>query len=423
MAAVMNRTSCRIRIPRRALVKALSEIKRVAPNRSAKPILQCVRLEGRKGRLHLAATNMEMTLSISLEAGGRLPACLVPVAELLARVQAGKDKTCSLELSEDHQQILLNGGRVRHAVPVMELDEYPPLPKKPRRRPPDLLVMPDALRSGLENALIATNREASRYALNAVLLERDADGTRLVATDGKRLIVQALPEVGGPWTGKTLIPWPLAQQAVRLLKSGRPDGDPVALTIVPPSGKTTDTTLFLEGPDWQLCGCAMDGSFPVYRDVIPGPGIQFIVPKLAFAETLREVAQAVTFESRVVRVEATREAVRMTVQSGHGSQADGEIPVEQILPPELASGPLRYVGGVIPGQISDALGTLEADTIAFEVVPGDALPPDPPIDSNPADPGETTAPQSPNRRLRPIQLTDAVQNPRTRWVIMPIVVE
>jgi len=68
MPAVMNRTSCRIRVPRKVLLKALAEIKRVAPSRSAKPILQCVRLEGRKGRLHLAATDLEMTLSLTLEA-------------------------------------------------------------------------------------------------------------------------------------------------------------------------------------------------------------------------------------------------------------------------------------------------------------------------------------------------------------------
>jgi len=420
MPAVVTRTSCRIRVPRKVLLKALAEIKRVAPSRSAKPILQCVRLEGRKGRLHLAATNLEMTLSLTLEAGGRLPACVAPVAELLGRVQAGRDKTCVLELSEDHQQIFLNGGRVRHAIPVMELAEYPPLPKRPRRRPPDLQIMPDALRVGLDNALIATSRETGRYAVNAVLLERDAEGTRFVATDGKRLIVQALPEVSGPWTGKTLIPRQLAQQAVRMLKSGRPDGDPVAVTIAPPSRGSADTMLFLDGPDWQLCGFAMDGSFPVYTDVIPGPGVRFIVPRLAFAETLREVAQAVTFESRVVRVVATREAVRLTVQSGHGSQAAGEIPVEQVLPPELASGPLCYVGGAIPGQISDALGTLEGDSIAFEVVRGDALPPDPPVDSNSAETGDTTKPQSPGPRLRPIQFTDAVENPRTRWVIMPV---
>lgn len=423
MPAVVNRTSCRIRVPRRALIKTLAEIKRVAPSRSAKPILQSVRLEGRKNRLHLAATNLEMTLSLTLEAGGRLPACLVPVGELLARVQAGKDKTCSLELSEDHQQILLNGGRVRHAIPAMELVEYPPLPKKPRRRPPDLQIMPDALRVALENALIATSRETGRYALNAVLLERDGDSTRLVATDGKRLIVQTLSEASGPWTGKALIPWTLAQQAVRLLKSGKPGGDPVAVTIAPPSRGSADTMLFLEGPDWRLCGFAMDGSFPVYTDVIPGPGVRFIVPRLAFAETLREVAQAITFESRAVRLEATREAVRLTVQSGHGSQAAGEIPVEQVLPPELARGPLHYVGGVIPGQISDALGTLEGDSIAFEVVPGDAAPPETPAEADAEQPGDPTAPKPTSPRLRPIQLTDAVENPRTRWVIMPIVVE
>ncbi len=423
MPAVMNRTSCRIRVPRKALIKGLTEIKRVAPNRSPKPILECVRLEGRKGRLHLAATDLEMTLSLTLEASGRLPACLIPVTELLARVRAGKDKTCSLELSEDHQQILLNGGRVRHAIPVMELSEYPPLPKKPRRATPTLQIMPDALQVGLEEALLATCREPGRYALDAILLERDADGMRLVATDGKRLIVQHLADVGAPWTGKVLLPRAFARQAVRMMNAGKTDGPPVSLCIVPPSRAGSDTMLFLDGQNWQLASHATDGSFPVYTDVIPGPGIQFIVPRRAFIDTLNEVTQATTLDNRAVRVEATREVLRLVAQSGHGSQAAGEIPVERILPPERADEPLQYVGGVIPGQIMDALDTLEADFVAFEVVPENVLLPERCHDAEHSDSLHENGTEPSKPSLRPIQLTDAVPNPRTRWVVMPLAVE
>ena len=92
-AEVVTRTSTcpstGLRIPRKRFVEALNRVKAVIPNQSVKPILQCVRMQTADGILQLAATDLELSVSVTLECVGDLPTCLVPCHELLQRIRTG----------------------------------------------------------------------------------------------------------------------------------------------------------------------------------------------------------------------------------------------------------------------------------------------------------------------------------------------
>src|SRR4051794_3395054 len=83
-------TASTIKVDRKQLVKALDQIKRVVPTRFGKPILRCVRIQAEKGRIRLAATDLETSVNISLWGDGELPECVVGCQDLLDRVKSGK---------------------------------------------------------------------------------------------------------------------------------------------------------------------------------------------------------------------------------------------------------------------------------------------------------------------------------------------
>src|SRR5438045_3944814 len=63
-------TASTIKVDRKQLVKALDQIKRVVPSKVGKPSLRCVRIQAEKGRIRLAATDLETSVNISLWGDG-----------------------------------------------------------------------------------------------------------------------------------------------------------------------------------------------------------------------------------------------------------------------------------------------------------------------------------------------------------------
>ena len=117
--------TCAAELSRAALVALLDRAKRVVPARFPKPILMCVHLEASESLLRLQATDGELSLFAQMPADGSLPACGVPLAELSRRLKASKHPTCSLSLSDDGERLLMNGGRVEHALQTYAPAEFP----------------------------------------------------------------------------------------------------------------------------------------------------------------------------------------------------------------------------------------------------------------------------------------------------------
>ena len=117
--------TCTAELSRSALVALLDRAKRVVPTRFPKPILMCVHMEVSENLLRLQATDGELSLFAQMPADGSLPACVAPLGELSRRLKASKHPTCSLLLSDDGERLLINGGRVEHALQTCDPAEFP----------------------------------------------------------------------------------------------------------------------------------------------------------------------------------------------------------------------------------------------------------------------------------------------------------
>jgi DNA polymerase-3 subunit beta len=269
-------TTIAIELSRAALVKLLDRAKHVVPARFPKPILTCVRLEASDGLLRLQATDGELSLYAHLPVDGELPACVVPLAELIRRLKASKHPTCSLSLSDDGQRLVINGGRVEHALQTFDRADFPVVPSQ--LNGDSIEVDAAELVHAVKVASHAVAKEPSRYAIDGILLESNEKGSRLVATDGRRLVMVELRNCG-ELGDQALLPHRFCRLIDKLTDR---DTDFLAIAVhreTNEKGESLPGRIFAAGPDWVLSTYECDGRFPIYRDVVPRSRSRFALPR------------------------------------------------------------------------------------------------------------------------------------------------
>jgi DNA polymerase-3 subunit beta len=349
-----------LEVSRATLVATLDRARHVVPTRFPKPILTCVHLEASENWLRLRATDGDLALFTQMPVDGELPACVVPFAELSRRLKASKHPTCSLSLSPGGEQLQINGGRVEHVLQTLPVDEFPPVPDVHAGQ----AVSIDAaeLCAGLRVTGLAVAKDTSRYAINGVLLESDDKGTRLVATDGRRLVLVGLHTVESEFAGRVILPGRMVQLIEKLTDKHT---DYLVVSVArqkAASGEEVPGHLFAAGPDWLLSTYEPEGRFPLYQDVMPRTHSKFAVEREALVESLSEVALATSDDSKMVRLDLSPQQVRLSAVSAGVGESSAALPA-------------RYLGGgdaVIhtafnPAYLLDALKSLAGDAVVIDI--------------------------------------------------------
>ena len=348
-----------IELSRAALVKLLDRAKHVVPARFPKPILTCVRLEAFDRLLRLQATDGELSLYAHLPVDDELPACVVPLGELIRRLKSSKHPTCSLSLSDDGQRLLINGGRVEHALQTYDTAEFPVVPSQ--LNGDSIEVDAAELVHAVKVASHAVAKEPSRYAIDGILLESNEKGSRLVATDGRRLVTVELRDAG-ELDGLALMPHRFCRLIEKLTDR---DTDFLAIAVhreTNEKGESLPGRIFAAGPDWLIATYECDGRFPIYRDVMPRSCSKFAIERSALAETLMEVSLTTNEESRMVRLDLGPQELLLCAEAPGVGRSEAKLRIEF-----LGGGDAMIRTAFNPAYLLDALKTLDSDAVVIDV--------------------------------------------------------
>ena len=382
-----------LEVSRATLVETLDRARHVVPARFPKPILTCVHLEASENWLRLRATDGDLALFTQMPVEGALPACVVPFAELSRRLKASKHPVCALSLSASKEQLLLNGGRVEHALQTLPVDDFPPVSDAYVGQ--TVSIAAAELVAALRVVEPAVARESSRYAINGVLLESDNQGTRLVATDGRRLVIAALRAVASKFTGRVILPGRLVRLIEKLTDKHT---DYLVLSVArqkAASGEEVPGHLFAAGPDWLLSTYEPEGRFPLYQDVMPRSHSKFAIDREGLVELLSEVALATSDDSKMVRLDLSPQQARLSAASAGVGESAAVLPVKF-----LGGGDAVIRTAFNPAYLLDALKSLTGNVVVID------------IDQN----GYGC-----DRKVfgKPVILY-AEHNPITHWTVMPV---
>ena len=249
-------------IAKEQILNGLQSVQNVVSTRTTLPILSNVLMRADGERLEFTATDLDVTVSCSVEAkvkkGG---ASTVPVKKLfgIARELGGSE----IDLEVDEKNICaVRCGPSFFKIHGLSADEFPPVQNM---KDDKKVVLPQAtVRGMLRKTSFAMSTDESRYVLNGIFLCLKDHKLTMVATDGRRLaLVEEEVDVSEKSQGEFIIPSKAVGELNRLLQE---KGD---VEIKFTENHAAFALKDEKAPAVQITTKLIEGNYPNYRQVIP----------------------------------------------------------------------------------------------------------------------------------------------------------
>jgi len=335
-----------IRLKRDELLAELVPMQGIVERRTTIPVLSHLLLTARDGRLHVAATDLDVSLVSSVAAEVKQEGALaVQARKFIEIVRSLVDETIQLAL-EGERSLRIKGGKSRFRIHGLPPSDFPTLPQVEGE--PRIAVPLAQFRRLVSKVLFAVSSEESRFQLSGALLHLAGKRVEMVATDGHRLalIDAALPIDAGE--DSVLVPRKALQELLRF------EGEQTL------EYRRAEHHLSFRAGEREMVCRILEGTFPDYERVIS-----------------RNNDKKVTCERRMLADAVARVAL-MTGERNRGVRidfADGEVTVAAANPDlgeatetlacEYGGGSIKI--GLNPDYLSQFLAAVETDKVLLEL--------------------------------------------------------
>mgnify|MGYP005841594307 CR=1 FL=1 len=306
---------------RRVLHEALQHVSRVVSGRTTLPILSNVLLEASGAELRLVAYDMEIGATSKVAVEAREKGAITVPARVLGDVVASlPDATVEME-SEDRSVLGLRCGHSEYTIHGLPAEEYPALPEVDGETVFE--ISQAGMRDLIRSTIFAASRDETRAILTGVLLERDGQAVKMVATDSYRLAVKTAPaeqvkHSAGEEKWQAIIPARGLQELNRML-------DPAATETPLQVHAGEQQMMFTVGP-YVLISRLIEGQFPNYGRLISREVTRTItVNREDLLGAIKRAAIVARTEASKLVFEARPEALTISAESGDVGRAREEL--------------------------------------------------------------------------------------------------
>ncbi len=314
-----------------------------------KPALKNLFLEAVDDGLVLRASNMEISIesrmdSVKVSEPGQ---CLVPARQLYELLKEISDPTVSLE--RDGDTVVLPTSSGKFEIVSSNAEEYPELNFEADGAGIELPL--DSLRELYAATEFACAKEATRYAMNGVLVRVADEKIHFVGTDGRRLALASMNlEEGKQAELEALIPNKSFHSAIRVIEGSKQDFVSVHFG---------ESGVLFTLPDVRVSIQKIVGSFPDFDTVIPRGTSNVVEINRSLLEANLRRARILTDDLNP-SVKISFEGSQAVVESQASGLGSGRSTMDVAL-----EGP----GGHIvfnPNYILEALKASKMDPVRFE---------------------------------------------------------
>jgi DNA polymerase III, beta subunit len=249
-------------IAKEQIINGLQAVQNVVSTRTTLPILSNVLLRAEGDKLELTATDLDVTVSSSVEAKVKKPgASTVPVKRLFGIIRELANSEIDLEVDDKHVCSVRSGASF-YKINGLSADEFPPLAKFKEEKK---VVLPQETVGGMmKKTSFAISTDESRYVLNGIFISLKDHKMTMVATDGRRLaLVDEEVDVSEKSQGEFIIPAKAVNELNRLLQ------DKGELEIRYTENQASFTLKDDKGSGVLIVSKLIEGNYPNYRQVIP----------------------------------------------------------------------------------------------------------------------------------------------------------
>jgi DNA polymerase III subunit beta len=342
-------TTMRITCSKAELARALSLVGRAVSTRATVQVLGGVLVRAGDGQVELAATDMELSLRLSVDcqvegegavvAPGRL---LIELARLLPESEV------VLEHNPDRGVLEVTCGPASYKLNTYSAEDFPKLPDVEAAE--TFTVERVALLETVARVARAASRDESRPVLTGILVRFEGGKLVMAATDSYRLSVKETELSGGQSSElEAIVP------ARALTELGRVAQDSAELQV----GVQENHVVFGAGDVW-LTSRRIDGQFPNYKQLIPETFEHEVrLPREEFLEVVRR-ASVMAQRNSPLRLSFAEGEVTVSAQTQEVGEAKETLPVP------FAGEPLEI--GFNPDFLRDGLESVEADEVALQLI-------------------------------------------------------
>lgn len=262
------------------ITPALQVASRISATRASVEALSGVLITAQEGKITIAASNQEQSISLPLTGSIQEDGEVVVPARLLLDVvrQLPGDKV-ELILGQGESELTVKGGSSKFNLRVLRAEDFPLLPD-PLKEGGISLPATEFLQS-IGRVSRSASRDETRPMLTGVLINASGDELTMVATDSYRLALK-----------KTILPGPISQDfeanipAKALEELGRIAKADEQLTLIIQESQA----IFLVGEATFYTGI-LSGQFPDFRKLIPEEyEHELEMPTHLFLEVARRVS-------------------------------------------------------------------------------------------------------------------------------------
>jgi DNA polymerase-3 subunit beta len=301
--------------PRDELAQRLAIVGRAVSTRGAVQILSGILLRAEAGELHLAATDMELSLRSSLpaEVEGE-GAVVVPGRLLLELSRLLPDSEVQIEHRSEEGMVQLTCGSATYRLHTYSAEDFPRLPDV--SAVDAFTVERESLLETVARVSRSASRDESRPVLTGILVRFEAGKLVMAATDSYRLSVKETPIVGDVPELEAIIPARALAELGRIAQGGAD----IELAV------HENQVLFGVDGVW-LTTRRIDGQFPNYRQLLPEAfEHELALPRAELLDVVRRTA-VMAQRNSPLRLRFADGELTVSAQTQEVGEASESLPV------------------------------------------------------------------------------------------------
>jgi DNA polymerase-3 subunit beta len=346
----------KLTISKEQLIAGLQAVQNIVSTRTTLPVLSNVLLRAEAGRLDLTSTDLDVTISSTVEATVEGPGAItLPAKKLFGIVRELPTQSVEMDV-DDKNMCRITSGASFYKIHGLPAEEFPAIPTFAENR--KIVISQEKLRSLLKKTSFAISTDESRFVLNGIFFSLKEHTLTLVATDGRRLAL-AEEEVDIPENsqGECIVPSKAITELNRLLQ---PQNDvEIKFTdnqvafILQHGGEKGFATLIISK--------LIEGNYPNYKQVIPGECKERVpLVREEFLQALRRAEIMTSEKSNSVKLNFSKNKVEITANTPEVGEARESIAI-------------NYKGvdmaiAFNPGYMMDPLKALDNDEVYLELI-------------------------------------------------------
>jgi DNA polymerase-3 subunit beta len=336
-----------IRLSRNEFVSELAPMQGIVERKTTIPILSHLLLTARGDKLHLAATDLDVSLTSGCEAEIRQEGGIAVQAKKLMEIIRSLTGDEVLLVQEEPRVLTIRAGRSRFKIHGLPPDDFPTLPVVEDGQSVEIPFA--SFRRMISKVLFAVSAEESRFQLNGALLKLKEGGLEMVATDGHRLaLVEAGLNDGVGGNDSVLVPRKALQELLRIEGDGN-------LTY----RRGEHHLSFRLGRRELICRI-LEGTFPDYERVIAKDNDKRVVfDRKPLAEAVQRVSLLTGERARAVRLQFAPDQMVISAANPDLGEAVEEVACEY-------EGP-EFRLGINPDYLRDFLSAVDTDRVRLEL--------------------------------------------------------